>query len=131
IKATILEFFDASDPTCLRHGRIDRELARAVAVYEKRRKAAEETNAKRGADRRGDRDANRSEKGADTEAPTGKQPQSQPHSSNEENSRRDAEASEPDDLKGRIFGTALDWLASKSGKSKNSLRSLAGKWIKD
>lgn len=32
------------------------------------------------------------------------------------------------DLKGRIFGTALDWLAPKAGRSKDALRSMVGRW---
>lgn len=84
IKATILEFFDTSDPACMRHGRIDRELTRAVAVYERRRQAAEDTNAKRSGKRDGDRDGDRDAKATPTETESGTQLQPQPHSSNEE-----------------------------------------------
>lgn len=40
----------------------------------------------------------------------------------------EAAAPPTEDLKTIIFGTALDWLSTKSGKSKDRFRSLAGKW---
>lgn len=37
----------------------------------------------------------------------------------------------PDDLKSRIFGPALDWLANQSGKPIAKLRPLVGRWCRD
>ena len=37
----------------------------------------------------------------------------------------------PQALKEQVFGPCLTWLASKSGKPPNSLRSLIGKWCRD
>src|SRR5690606_9977746 len=42
----------------------------------------------------------------------------------------EANASAAGDLKSVVFGQGLDWLAQKSGRSKDSLRSMAGKWCK-
>ena len=106
----------------LHHDNAERLKTEAVEKYERRSKAGSNNVRTR---------YQQPTNGTALEYEPPPQSQSQPHSSNEENSRRDADASEPEDLKGKIFGTALDWLASKSGKSKNSLRSLAGKWIKD
>jgi uncharacterized protein YdaU (DUF1376 family) len=36
-----------------------------------------------------------------------------------------------DDLKSRIFGPALDWLAKQSGKPPDKLRSIIGRWCKN
>lgn len=48
-------------------------------------------------------------------------------------SKKDSEpiGSAPDDLKAIVFGKGLDWLAKQSGKNRDSLRSLAGKWCRD
>lgn len=35
------------------------------------------------------------------------------------------------DLKTKLFGPCLDWLAEQSGKSATALRSMVGKWISD
>lgn len=35
------------------------------------------------------------------------------------------------DLKSRIFGPALDWLAEQSGRPKVKLRSMVGRWCRD
>ncbi len=35
------------------------------------------------------------------------------------------------DLKSRIFGPALDWLAQQSGRPKDRLRSMVGRWCRD
>ncbi len=35
------------------------------------------------------------------------------------------------DLKSRIFGPALDWLAQQSGRPKDKLRSMVGRWCRD
>ncbi|MCH7707039.1 MAG: helix-turn-helix domain-containing protein [Myxococcales bacterium] len=35
------------------------------------------------------------------------------------------------DLKSRIFGTVLDWLAEQSGRPKHKLRSMVGRWCRD
>ncbi len=37
----------------------------------------------------------------------------------------------PPDLKSRIFGQALDWLAQQSGRPKDKLRSMVGRWCRD
>jgi len=38
---------------------------------------------------------------------------------------------EPEDLKSRIFGPALQWLAEHSAKSERSLRPMVGRWCRD
>ncbi len=35
------------------------------------------------------------------------------------------------DLKSRIFGPALDWLAQQSGRPKDKLRTMVGRWCRD
>jgi hypothetical protein len=35
------------------------------------------------------------------------------------------------DLKSRIFGPALDWLAQQTGRPKDKLRSMVGRWCRD
>lgn len=42
-----------------------------------------------------------------------------------------AVAPEPEDLKSRIFGPALAWMAKHTGKTERSLRSMLGKWCRD
>lgn len=39
--------------------------------------------------------------------------------------------SAPPDMKALVFGPGLDWLSSQSGRRKESLRSLAGRWCRD
>lgn len=49
-----------------------------------------------------------------------------------ESSAPDAAPSPPDDdLKSRIFGKGLDWLADKSAKPTHTLRSMVGRWCRD
>lgn len=38
---------------------------------------------------------------------------------------------EPEDLKSRIFGPALTWMAKHTGKTERALRSMLGKWCRD
>ena len=42
-----------------------------------------------------------------------------------------AASNEPQDLKSRIFGSALDWLAKQAEKSKPALRPMVGRWCRD
>ncbi len=39
--------------------------------------------------------------------------------------------SQPEDLKSRIFGPALEWLAKQAEKPKPKIRSIVGKWCRD
>lgn len=53
-----------------------------------------------------------------------------PPDTDTESDSSEANASAPPDLKAVVFGHGLDWLAKRTGRSRDSLRSMAGRWCK-
>jgi uncharacterized protein YdaU (DUF1376 family) len=123
IAPTVRAFFRA-DGSVLRHEGADGRKKEAVEKYEKRSKAgAQNVRARYQKPTNGKTDT----------LPNGDQSQSQQHSSKDDSVAKATGAGAPfeggdGDLKSRIFGPALEWLARAVHKEPRAMRAIVGKW---
>lgn len=121
VKSVIDQFFYLENG-CYYNKKAEQELAKRCNLSEKRRQAAKKRH------HPDDANAGANAKQMDVQLDT--QPQPQPQSISYPTDMAGKPPLGNDDLKSRIWGPALDWLANQSGKPPDRMRAMLGKWCK-
>ncbi len=124
-KKAVLSFFKKTNKNYT-HKRIDFELKKAKKNYKTRKQAAKTAAKSRWKKKKPD-NASRIPDALQSHSLKHTQPQPQPPI---QLSIDNCRQSDPPDFKKKIFGEGLDYLAEQSGRARNGLRPMVGKWLK-